>query len=587
MIKHNKGFSLLELILVLGVGTAIAFIKFQDMKGEQENMTASAVGSQIKQVGEAVNRYISIRFDKLSTLSTSSNQSSDPGPRNCSTANNSCTITYQTLINEGLLPASYNGINVNRSAYSIVLRRSGNAPDYVINGLVMTTEQWKEGDRIRYDLLGKSMQTAGIDSGVSKLTSTVSGYGGQWSEKASDYNNITSTGLLAYRVGYNSAMYSVYLRRDGTLPMTGDLNMGTKNIYNADNITASGKGTFGGEVEAGAWVHARNGYGDLLSIGGDALANDYEIRMDADKPLGIHMKSNRSDITVLKITGGVEVVGELNTTGNITSGRNIAAGNWLIAHNGGGNTMYIGGDASGVVNGTAGNDYEIKMDTAKPLTIWNTAMSDRTQNMLEVWGTQQITGNLSVAASGDANGTITASGNITSNNTVYGKYLSPTENVAVGDSCAENGLIGKTSAGRTVSCINNIWKNQISIIDYQEINAVNVADRPAYAGCATAIVNASKVYTTTINTTTEEIFSTSLNGGGADKTLNPDSKNNLALCVFVNNALCSADTNIKGYASGNASCIKKLNKGTNTITWVVGHTYGLSRFLIQYTRFQY
>ncbi|SQC93854.1 Uncharacterised protein [Cedecea neteri] len=79
MIKHNKGFSLLELILVLGVGTAIAFIKFQDMKGEQENMTASAVGSQIKQVGEAVNRYISIRFDKLSTLSTSSNQSSDPG----------------------------------------------------------------------------------------------------------------------------------------------------------------------------------------------------------------------------------------------------------------------------------------------------------------------------------------------------------------------------------------------------------------------------------------------------------------------------------------------------------------------------
>jgi hypothetical protein len=27
-------------------------------------------------------------------------------------------------------------------------------------------------------------------------------------------------------------MYSVYLRRDGTLPMTGDLNMGGKNINN-------------------------------------------------------------------------------------------------------------------------------------------------------------------------------------------------------------------------------------------------------------------------------------------------------------------------------------------------------------------
>jgi hypothetical protein len=30
---------------------------------------------------------------------------------------------------------------------------------------------------------------------------------------------------MAYRVGYDSAMYSVYLRRDGH-PMTGDLNMG-------------------------------------------------------------------------------------------------------------------------------------------------------------------------------------------------------------------------------------------------------------------------------------------------------------------------------------------------------------------------
>lgn len=35
-------------------------------------------------------------------------------------------------------------------------------------------------------------------------------------------------------------MYSVYLRRDGTLPMTGDLNMGGKSINNAKDITAAG-----------------------------------------------------------------------------------------------------------------------------------------------------------------------------------------------------------------------------------------------------------------------------------------------------------------------------------------------------------
>lgn len=40
-------------------------------------------------------------------------------------------------------------------------------------------------------------------------------------------------------------MYSVYLRRDGTRPMTGDLNMGGNDIKNAVNINASGTTTSG------------------------------------------------------------------------------------------------------------------------------------------------------------------------------------------------------------------------------------------------------------------------------------------------------------------------------------------------------
>ena len=50
--KIKKGFSLLELTLVLGVGTIVAFMKFQDMKNEQESILASAVGQQMKQIGE-------------------------------------------------------------------------------------------------------------------------------------------------------------------------------------------------------------------------------------------------------------------------------------------------------------------------------------------------------------------------------------------------------------------------------------------------------------------------------------------------------------------------------------------------------
>ncbi|EDH9722464.1 shufflon system plasmid conjugative transfer pilus tip adhesin PilV, partial [Salmonella enterica subsp. enterica serovar Typhi] len=209
--KIKKGFSLLELTLVLGVGTMVAFMKFQDMKNEQESIMASAVGQQMKQIGEAVNGYINIRYDKLSTLSNAAGTGTDPGPRTCS--GSVCEITYQTLINEGLLLSTYTGTNANKSSYKIILKRDGTSPNYVINGLITTSTAWIEGGKTRYDLLGKAMQTAGIDSGMTKTTSIASGHSGQWSETSANFNNITSAGQLAFRVGFNSALYSVYLRR--------------------------------------------------------------------------------------------------------------------------------------------------------------------------------------------------------------------------------------------------------------------------------------------------------------------------------------------------------------------------------------
>ncbi|WP_437891958.1 type II secretion system protein, partial [Phytobacter sp. V91] len=54
----KKGFSLLELILVLAIASAVSFMRFQDLKHEQENTQAKIAGEQIRQLGEAVNSYI-------------------------------------------------------------------------------------------------------------------------------------------------------------------------------------------------------------------------------------------------------------------------------------------------------------------------------------------------------------------------------------------------------------------------------------------------------------------------------------------------------------------------------------------------
>ena len=284
--QNKKGFSLLELILVLSVGSMMAFIKFQDMKTNQENMIADTVGHQIKQIGEAVNRYISIHYDKLSTLSSSSSQSNDPGPRTCTS--NGCEITYQTLANEGLLPVAYTGINMQKSSYKIVLKRSGATPNYVVNGLITTTLPWSESGKLRYDLLGKAMQEAGIDSGMTQSAALVSGLQGAWTATSSAFNNITAAGLLAYRVGYDSSMYSVYLRRDGTLPMTGNLNMGNQDINNARNITAAGTTTTEVLRTGGAAA-----IGSTLDVGGVATLNS-DLNVAGNGQVNGNLNSNNT-----------------------------------------------------------------------------------------------------------------------------------------------------------------------------------------------------------------------------------------------------------------------------------------------------
>ena len=486
MRSSGRGFSLLELTLVLGVGTMVAFMKFQDMRNEQEAIVARSVGQQMKQMGEAVNKYISIRYDKLATLSNAAGNGTDPGPRTCTTSG--CDITYQTLINEGLLPSSYTGINVAKSSYKIFLKRSGTSPNYVINGLVTTSSSWTENGAIRYDLIGKAIQEAGIDSGVTKTATTVSGYNGQWTETATNFPIITTAGQFAYRTGYDAALYSVYLRRDGTLPMTGDLNMGGRSISNADKISASGDLTIGGKttlnntlqvnadinstgnISSGNWLLARNGSGKVIRIGGDNNGDyDFSFEPTSSPTIGFFPSDSttkflfnfRGDVGVSTPNGATRTVTLDSSTGNITSNGNINAANWLIAHNGGGNTMSIGGDGAPAADGTVGNDYEIKMDTAKSLTIWNTALSnDRAKTLLDVWGSQRILGNLNIVASNTATGDIAASGNITATGSAKADNFQPTSTAVVGNACNYSGAISRDSAGFTLSCQSGKWQRQ-------------------------------------------------------------------------------------------------------------------------------
>lgn len=405
--QNKKGFSLLELILVLGVGSMMAFMRFQDMKTEQENVMAKAVGQQMKQIGEAVNGYINIRYDKLSTLTSSSSQSSDPGPRTCN--GSGCEITYQTLINEGLLPVSYTGVNAQKSSYKIMLKRSGATPNYVVNGLITTTLPWSDSGKLRYDLLGKAMQEAGIDSGMTRTTSNAFGYGGQWSETSANFNNITSAGQLAFRVGFNSALYSVYLRRDGTLPMTGNLNMGGQSVYNAQDITAAGTTTTGILETNTATV------GATLNVAGvTTLASD------------------------LNVSGNGQVNGNLNSNktlsgATVTSRSETYTQNWFRTLGDGG--IYFQKYGGG----------------------WN--MGDTAT--INAYGGKNVQ-----TSAGFYGGYIKSTGNIDANGRVNaGEFIYINGQANVGWGCSPNGLQGRTPEGVILSCVNGVWKSSSARIE--------------------------------------------------------------------------------------------------------------------------
>ncbi|HDK6923831.1 TPA: shufflon system plasmid conjugative transfer pilus tip adhesin PilV [Klebsiella pneumoniae] len=442
MINVKRGFSLLELILALGIGSAMALLKFQDMKASQEDFTAKTAGEQIRQIGEAVNGYINLRYDKLSTLTSSSSQSNDPGPRTCNASE--CEITYQTLINEGLLPVSYSGINIYKSPYKILLKRGGTAPNYVINGLVVATTAWKEGGKTRYDLLGKAMQTAGVDSGMTQSTTVISGMQGQWQESSSNFSNITGSGLLGFRTGFNSALYSIYLRRDGTLPMTGDLSLGGYDINNIKNLSASGTGNFqgalksGDSITAGKELIAHNGNNDVIAIGGND-GNDYEIRLyNGTKPLTIYSPNAASYTTVLQVNKNAIVEQRLGLMGYDPN--DLPAG-W------GGGLRTLDVYAAGTVGAGSGGAVNAYLNSSGNIYASNDINVGHQVNTQYVWASGNLNSNYI-----HSNGNIDADGRLNA-----GEFLYINGKANVGANCSPNGLQGTDSTGLLLSCVGGKW----------------------------------------------------------------------------------------------------------------------------------
>jgi len=462
----KKGFTLVELMLVIGIGLGISFLSFQGLIKQQEQTQGNIVGQQLSQVGTAVNNYVANHYDTLSSLTNATGSVSDPGPRTCTTANSTCTITIQTLINEGYLPSTYGSTNIYGAGYNIFLKRTGTSPYYNITGIVLTSKPWitGTGTAIRYDLLGKAMQTAGIDSAMTRSSPTVlEGYKGNWNNTSTDFSAINQQGLLGYQVGFGSNSYSLFLRRDGTLPMTGSLNMGANDINNAKNINASGTVKAGGAGVFGGEVTATNGYGDKITMGGDAYSNDYEIRLGTGKPLTIYSPNAAAGSTVFYVGGGMATSSSIYANGltsaaqnNLFSSQGAIVGNNLQA------ISSIGAGNSTTLNAymNAGGDIYASHDILSQNFIYTRDASTQT-----IKAYLNASGN--IYASGDlkADKTITSGGRLISN-----EFLQINGIASLNGACNPNGVFGRDSAGSPLVCVSGSWKKGAFSFSYYSVS---------------------------------------------------------------------------------------------------------------------
>ena len=441
MKKIKNGFTLIEILLVIGVIMIMSIIKIRDINSETEDMQAKMLAGQIQTVAEATNAFLVLKYNELSNLSS-------PGV-SCNTAANTCNITLQNLSDNALLPPNFSSNTILGNPYEIQLKRTGTAPNYMISGLVLTKGNKNTENTPSLVFLGKALRDIGRDGGLNKNTGKIIGTSNGWSADSTLFPILSNkVNYIGSAVGTLSGAYYVYLRRDGTLPMTGDLNMDGHNINNVNNLNATGNistvgniqgknihassgvssegnVTANGDVVSGNWLYAKNGYGDVLSIGGDSgaggLGPDYEIKLFANKPLTLHSpNSKRGSDIILDIDGNTRIQTNLST--NSLNPNDIPSG-WA----GGLRTqdIYASGTIGAGVNGKV-----------------NTYMNSSGK----------------IYASGNIEGsTITSNNLLTANNLIQVNGI-----VNEGDSCANNGLIGRTSDGTSMYCVNGYWTNIIS-----------------------------------------------------------------------------------------------------------------------------
>lgn len=303
--KQQGAALLLELAIVAIITTFMIASQINDVKNKAVEAQFSAQGDLMNALKGAVSTYIANNYSALVNGTAVAGVANAYAP------------TVAELQNPAVsnLPPGFNANSLLGPAYVVQIAKSPAActpPACDITGMAYLNGAVIDSSNGRVDgaRLGIALSQIGGDGALSDSMdpANVRGIGGAFTI-ANPAGSVA--GVLAVRTGYGSSAFSQFLRRDGSLPMTGALNMGSKDIISGGGATFQG-GSNAKSVNVGAATF----YGD---------SSNSAIR----QPGGLYIQHQDGSAADISSVGNVNASGTVgsnyvqtnaaNVTGTVTS----------------------------------------------------------------------------------------------------------------------------------------------------------------------------------------------------------------------------------------------------------------------------
>jgi prepilin-type N-terminal cleavage/methylation domain-containing protein len=463
MSQKRHGFTLLELILVIGLMSVLTLLSFYEKQTDLEQARARQVGGYLYQYNNAVRSALAQGLIPNTTTKLGTAWLKN------STCGGVLAVGSEYLPCDFPAATTIDPIKFGRLSLSTAVIVSGTAPAKKYQATTMTSPFTLVSSfgiaKVRADLAGVASLSAaaaltsgfqvGASSGLSPYTATTD----------SSYKTDPLSGVITI-VASNTASNDVWLRTDGGNKMHATLNFDAANPVDRMILGASSIQNFAGQV-----LRIGNGSG-LTPVTGAGVVIDSTTEVLGD------FKVRRT----LSVDNGISVTGDVNATGTVRAGGNLEANGHAIVQ---GSVVAQGDVTSNSSMSAAGN---VTAGGALVSQIFYDSNNmgyyvdpHATSNV----NTVNATGNLNAAGNVSAGGAVFGQLFYDSNNTgyyvdphatsnlnsLYSNYIASNGRVRAGEflelsgiateggGCAPNGLVGRDVKGSLLSCQWGVWQS--------------------------------------------------------------------------------------------------------------------------------